>query len=511
MRMNHMQYPAKVQRWDVFELTVSGPKEGNPFAGQCIEATFACAGERVRVTGFYDGDGVYRVRFMPAFVGAYTFEVESSFGAAGTGAFEATEPDADNHGMVRAANTWHFAYDDGTPYYSVGTTCYVWAWQSDALIEKTLDTLEHSAFNKIRFCVFPKHYDYNLNEPRSYPYEGTPVDSSALTPENFWQYTGRTEGNCWDFARFNPAHFQHLDWCIERLRAMGIQADLILFHPYDRWGFSQMTREQDEFYIRYMMARYAAYRNVWWSLANEYDLMKKTLADWEHIAQIICENDPYHHLRSIHNCGPFYDHHRPWVTHCSIQRQDNYKTAEYADVWREQYRKPVVIDEMCYEGNIQHGWGNITGEEMVRRFWEAAVRGGYPGHGETYLHPGNVLWWSHGGELHGESHKRFAFLLDVMKQTPGLGLKRSGSGSWDEVCAEPEERRFAGSYYLHYYGFMRPSFRDFAMADDAQYDVFVLDTWNMTRTHAGRFSGRFRINLPGRPYMAVQVIRAQQH
>ena len=65
----------------------------------------------------------------------------------------------------------------------MGTTCYVWDLQSDELIEKTLKTLKASAFNKIRFCVFPKHYDYNLGEPRSYPYQGTPMDSSVLTQE----------------------------------------------------------------------------------------------------------------------------------------------------------------------------------------------------------------------------------------------------------------------------------------------------------------------------------------
>ena len=64
----------------------------------------------------------------------------------------------------------------------------MWSLQSDELIEQTFETLKNSAFNKIRFCVFPKHYDYNLGEPRSYPYEGTPMDSSVLTKENFLEY-----------------------------------------------------------------------------------------------------------------------------------------------------------------------------------------------------------------------------------------------------------------------------------------------------------------------------------
>jgi hypothetical protein len=49
--------------------------------------------------------------------------------------------------------------------------------------------------------------------------------------------------------------------------------------------------------------------------------------------------------------------------------------------------KPVVIDECGYEGDLENGWGKISGEEMLRRFWEGAIRGGYVGHDETYWDP----------------------------------------------------------------------------------------------------------------------------
>ncbi len=186
-----------------------------------------------------------------------------------------------------------------------------------------------------------------------------------------------------------------------------------------------------------------------------------------------------------------------------------YKSSELVNEWREKYKKPVVLDEIAYEGNIQHGWGNISGEEMLRRFWEAAVRGGYPGHGETYMHPQDILWWSHGGELHGESHKRFGFLLDIMKETPGIGLMPYEKCGWDEVCAVPEEStsqiKAVKEYYLFYYSFMRPSFRDFYFDDETAFEVRVLDTWNMTVENRGIHKGKFRVELPGKQYMAVQI------
>ena len=68
---------------------------------------------------------------------------------------------------------------------------------------------------------------------------------------------------------------------------MGIEADIILMHPYDKWGFSNMTRECDRLYIEYVVARYAAYRNVWWSMANEYDMMTKTEVEWDELGELV--------------------------------------------------------------------------------------------------------------------------------------------------------------------------------------------------------------------------------
>ena len=121
------------------------------------------------------------------------------------------------HGPVRVRNSFHFGYADGTPFFPFGTTCYAWVHQSESLQEQTLKALSTAPFNKIRMCVFPKSYEYNHNEPPFYPFERSAMGVS-------------------DFTRLNPEFFRHLEKRIGDLRALGIESDLIVFHPYDRWG-----------------------------------------------------------------------------------------------------------------------------------------------------------------------------------------------------------------------------------------------------------------------------------
>lgn len=127
--MRRYNYEKQVEKWDVLEVTVEGHSDKNPFVDYEIQGIFTGKHETVTVDGFYDGEGVYKVRYMPSFVELYTFEVTGSAidGEVLTGKFQVTPASEENHGPIRVANTYHFAYEDGAPYYSIGTTCYVWA------------------------------------------------------------------------------------------------------------------------------------------------------------------------------------------------------------------------------------------------------------------------------------------------------------------------------------------------------------------------------------------------
>jgi len=491
-----MFFTGNVPRWGIWEMSFNVTlQKGNPF-DVCFRAVLSKDDRKLTVFGFYDGDSpdggaVFKLRFMPYCEGEWHYQTVCDLPELDghTGGFMCVRPETGSHGVARVHGS-HFIYDDGTPLYPIGTTCYAWIHQPEALRRQTLETLKSTRFKKIRMCVFPKHYDYNHNEPEIYPFAGG--------PDQF------------DYARPNPFFYKLLEESIFNLSRLGIEADLILFHAYDRWGFSKMDEACNLRYLRYAVARLSCFSNVWWSLANEYDLLPHLDTQaWETFAQIIREADYARHLISIHNCVEFYDHNKQWISHCSIQRQDVYKTAEYTDKWLSDYKKPVVLDETGYEGDINWGWGNLSAQELTRRAWECFVRGGYPGHGETYLSPDEVLWWSKGGALKGESHQRFGFLLKICEEAGGIALLPERCW-WDLPVGGIENR-----VYIAYFGFNRPGFREFYSDEPrlaknnfpkGDYRVEIIDTWNMSITDCGVMPyNKLRVELPGRQYMAVRI------
>jgi hypothetical protein len=114
--MNAFNYQAKVERWDAFEVSCPGFDDKNPFTDYTVQGVFKSKSETQTVDGFYDGGGLYRVRFMPSFTEDYHFEISGTFSDTSySGNFSVTPASANNHGPVRVAYTYHFAYEDGTP------------------------------------------------------------------------------------------------------------------------------------------------------------------------------------------------------------------------------------------------------------------------------------------------------------------------------------------------------------------------------------------------------------
>ncbi len=157
---NLKQISKAVQRWSIFELELECDKTfDNPFVDVKLTAEFTGNGDDKKINGFYDGDGIWRIRFMPSMIGGYTYKITSSndcFDGV-TGSFEATTPSKGNMGPVSVAKKHHFSYADGTPMYVNGTTIYAWWYRPEETCKETLNALEENKFNKARMLIFPKY------------------------------------------------------------------------------------------------------------------------------------------------------------------------------------------------------------------------------------------------------------------------------------------------------------------------------------------------------------------
>ena len=165
-----------------------------------------------------------------------------------------------------------------------------------------------------------------------------------------------------------------------------------------------------------------------------------------------------------------YDHSKPWVTHASLQSYDFEKSAERRAAWN----KPIIYDEIQYEGDIPSRWGNLSAEEMTRRFWLATVRGVYATHGEVFDSATGESSWSDAGRLRGESGPRLAFLRALIERITKVGLNES-EGAYYLNATDPSGTIL---YYLDYH---RPARYDFPLPTNGNFSATLIDPYAMTK------------------------------
>lgn len=490
------------------ELSFTGPPQ--PADPTALSVCFEQADEQLVVPGFWDGGTCYRVRFAPDRGGTWTWRTTSGEplldGLAGE--VEAAEPAGP--GGVRVASTFHFAHRDGTPFRPVGTTVYNWLHQEDSLFQRTPEEIAAAGFNKLRFMVFPQAGNHIEHFPALLPF-------------------ARDDAGVWDVTRPTIAFFQRLDRAVAALLDHGVQADILVFNAYDngQFGLDRLTEEQDAAYLRYLVARLSAYPNVWWSLCNEYDLLERVDQRWDRVGQLLAALDPYQRLRSIHNWMDLYDHNQSWVTHASIQNGSATTEFGRASLYRDVYRKPVVLDEIKYEGDTPERWGRLDARQLLHQFWIATVSGCYASHGESFLLPDGSLHVVAGGPLRGESPVRLGFLRRFLDDLiiPGL----DPIDGWDDpgyVAGVPRRQ------YVQYLGRHAPASWNFRLPQGNKgerlevgdtFEVAVVDTWAMTITPVGRrftltevqrndayARGDEPIRLPAGEALALRITRIDQ-
>lgn len=277
------------------------------FTDVAVDGEFvAPSGKVVRVPGFYDGGGVWRVRFNPGEAGRWTYRIAANPAnpdLAAEGEMHVTEREA--RGFLRATpgEAWGFRYENGDPALIFGDTVYNLFGMAHCGNDVTpfLERRAAQGFNllRVRVPVSPFH---------------PPDGDNTWQTRRTWPWGGSEQSPRFD--RFDLDYFRTVDRVVQEAERLGIGLELIM----EAWGFefpwnsrNIFTAEWEELWLRYLIARYDAYNCVaMWTPMNEYEYYPN--GDWHYkplvsdrwamrIARWIKRTAGHGHIVAIHN-GP---------------------------------------------------------------------------------------------------------------------------------------------------------------------------------------------------------------
>jgi len=344
---------------------------------------------------FWAGEQVWRVRYAPEKVGAYTYRtVCSDAGNADlhgqTGTVEVLPYEGANpllkHGRLRvAADERHLEHTDGTPFFWLGDT---W-WMG---FTKRLPW--PAGFQELTADRVAKGFSLVQIVAGLYP-DMPPFDERGANEAGF----------PWDpeFKSINPSYFDMADLRIAHMVRSGLVPCIV-----GMWGYFLAVGGQEmvEKHWRNLVARYAAYPVVWCAAGEAtmtYYLnrpkdkqdaaqrLAKAQATWSEVVRSIRAADPYGNPITIHPTR----FGREQVDDPSVLDLEMLQTGHggyltlsanintLTDALSRDPKMPVFVSEVCYEGIME------SCREEIQRFlfWSSMLTGAC---GHTY--GANGIW-----------------------------------------------------------------------------------------------------------------------
>lgn len=398
--------------FDYVEITarVATPTVSNPFTEAAFTGEFERAGsaDKIAVEGFCDAaDGsIYRIRFMPSQRGAYTYHVTWKAGKEGgssSGSFTAVDQHRRGPLRVDPAYPWHFIWaGTGEHYFFNGTTAYwLMGWKDERTIDYSIDRLARLKVNRMRVTI----------AGRENVFFGEPVMNGAqwttmLTPWPAKDATDFTHPG-FDYTRFDVDFWQRFDRMLRHAREKNMVISLVLDMNDSR--VHPAAGSEDEYrFIRYAVARMAAFANITWDLGDDLDSYRDVA--WTHQTGTLLEEwDPYHHLATSHPAQSMahQDRAASWFGFTSYQDWSRNQHAVMLESRKLQEKTGRIIpqtnEEYGYEDHYP-GWaaaGSDSADVLRRTAWEIYMAGGYQTAGESARRGTNIYPDTGGGWMNG--------------------------------------------------------------------------------------------------------------
>ena len=431
-----------LEAFDFIEITaqVSAPHPSNPYTDGYIFGTFktATGNKQWSIEGFCDSDNgtLYRLRFMPPTPGEYIYSIEYRqgwFKKSSSGIFHVK--DGHRRGPVRIdpQNRWHFVWEGtGEHYFFNGTTAYwLMGWQDEQVIQSSIERLHQLKINRMRVTIAGRTNVY-YGEPVMAGPSWSPLIRpwQTLKDLRYLRILGRIgqrlglSGDLltslaslevaqdiylpgFDYGRFEVSYWQKFERALRFARDRDMVFSLVLDMNDSRVHPAPGSVDEQRF-IKYVVARFAAFSNITWDLGDDLDLFRDD--QWTHATgTLIKKLDPYEHLATSHPVDNVHqDRTSDWFDFTSFQEwsrdQHVFMLAERNKQERLGRIIPQTNEEYGYEDNYPL-WakrlGSDSADVLRRTAWEIVMAGGYQTAGETARRGTNVLPDTGGGWMNG--------------------------------------------------------------------------------------------------------------
>lgn len=472
------------EQWKVAEIPLtSSASYADPFNAVDVSATFTGPGGVVIVRpAFWDGTNTWRVRFAPTVVGQWTMTSActdpSNSGLQGvsrTIQCEAyTGPYAIyQHGFLKVStNGRYFVYADGTPFFYLGDTHWLYI---------------HERFPTSNIPGVTSEFRYTVDKRVAQGF--TVFQSEAIhipqggihTNADEEPYAILTNG----FSAADLPGFWNIDQKFAYIASNGlVHANVFITWTADPASFPAIfTTNYMAKLGRYWAARYGAYP-VLWTTAQELDpnvyglYSTNTIGLWYAGAQAVTANDAYAqplgvHMQSNGNGinGPAdswwgnQPYHKWWPM--QLQGEIDGTIIPYVtSFWTNAPTKPIVLYETPYEdfwtstggarndGYKAFQWGMCGYGYGANGVWNDLYEYADSDWGTAYFMPGSYLKWYDGANLPGAGQltylKNFYTALDWWNLTP-----RFNDPAWSSF-ADPNESLLSSesnlTYVVYFFG-----------------------------------------------------------
>ena len=377
-----------IEQYHPHDFSFSATAPGNPFDVELTGEFEGPENVRLRVPGFYDGNGVWKIRFSPTGQGRWSLHTSSSLAALNGKTVNdiwcGPNSSAAIHGTLRvdSAHPYHFLYEDGTRYFLLGYEAD-WLWGADMLdparklMHRLIGQMADRGFNHLMVNLYA--HDTSWSPGRKHEWDWGPA------PVYPWEGTNDQP----DHSRLNPKFFQIYDGMMSALREKGIVAHIMLKVYNKKVNWPAKYSRDEERYFRYVVARYQGYSNVVWDFSKEAHNEKDFLLQ-KHLVQLIHSTVDYHHLVTAHDDDMYY-----WTP--EFNQTLDFRTDQQHSFWPEMIafdrairKYPVVNSEFGYERGVDKLPTYRTEDDwqvQLDRAWLIYLAGGY---GVYYYH--NTAW-----------------------------------------------------------------------------------------------------------------------